>query len=100
MSKDNSQSAKTRLVNEQPWGIIYENSLVYAALIGFVPGAALFGYLGWAMGAGVLSIGGLGQFAASGAGVALFVGAGTGGVLGAFAGAILALIQLSRKNRH
>lgn len=66
------------------------------ALPGALLGAAVLGWLGYALAAGTLPIRGLGQFAASGWGIGLFTGAGIGVALGGLTGSE-ALLEIGRR---
>lgn len=98
--KKNNQYQAYTLINKQPWGVVYSPWFVYGALIGFLIGAVLMGFVGWAYGTGAWSIDGLGQFAASGGGVGGFVGAGIGAALGGFIGAVIPLFSMARKTKR
>lgn len=87
------------LVDEHEAGRIYDRSIHRLAVLGAVAGAAILGWLGWAVAAGSLPVAGLGQWAASGPLLGAFTGAGLGAAAGGLCGALAALFRLPRRTR-
>ena len=99
---DDWEQTKARtvpLIDKNEGKTIYSPALPRLALIGGALGAALFGFIGYALADGIIVISGLGYWASAGPGPATFAASAIGAALGGLTGGVIALFPGPGKNR-